>query len=67
MTKETILEVRKQFEEALNRAKDPASLEKVKHEFLGRKGKVAGLFSMMGDIPPESRKEMGKMLNKLKG
>ncbi|MFO7841339.1 MAG: phenylalanine--tRNA ligase subunit alpha [Fidelibacterota bacterium] len=64
--KDTIIEVREQFQEALNKVKDPAGLENVKHAFLGRKGKVAGLFSMMGNIPPESRKEIGKMLNALK-
>ena len=66
MTKDTIIEVRDQFNKALAKVKDPAGLENVKHAFLGRKGKVAGLFSMMGDIPPESRKEIGKMLNDLK-
>jgi len=66
MTKDTILEVQKQFEEALAGAKDKLSLEEVKNTFLGRKGKVAGLFSLMGEIPPEARKEVGKMLNELK-
>ncbi|MDZ7797617.1 MAG: phenylalanine--tRNA ligase subunit alpha [Candidatus Marinimicrobia bacterium] len=66
MMKDTIIELRNQFQEALDKVRDPAGLENVKHTFLGRKGKVAGLFSMMGDIPPESRKEIGKMLNALK-
>jgi len=66
MTKDTILDVQKQFEEALAKAKDKPSLEEVKNLFLGRKGKVAGLFSLMGEIPPEARKEVGQMLNKLK-
>ena len=66
MIKDTILEVQKQFEEALAKAKDKLSLEEVKNFFLGRKGKVAGLFSMMGEISPEERKETGQMLNKLK-
>ncbi len=66
MTKDTIFEVQKQFEEALAKASDKLSLEDVKNAFLGRKGKVAGLFSLMGEIPPEARKEVGKMLNELK-
>ncbi|MFA6617641.1 MAG: phenylalanine--tRNA ligase subunit alpha [Candidatus Neomarinimicrobiota bacterium] len=66
MTKETIEQVQLQFEEALAQANDKLSLEEVKNTFLGRKGKVAGLFSMMGDISPESRKEVGRSLNELK-
>jgi phenylalanyl-tRNA synthetase alpha chain len=66
MTKDTILEVQKQFEEALAKADDKFSLEEVKNTFLGRKGKVAGLFSLIGEIPPEARKEAGQLLNKLK-
>ncbi|MEA2077239.1 MAG: phenylalanine--tRNA ligase subunit alpha [Candidatus Marinimicrobia bacterium] len=66
MTKDTILEVQKQFKEALAKAKDHFSLEEVKNTFLGRKGKVAGLFSLMGEISPEARKDVGQMLNKLK-
>lgn len=66
MTKDTILEVQKQFVEALAKAKDLYALEEVKNAFLGRKGKVAGLFSLMGEIPPEARKDAGQMLNKLK-
>ena len=66
MTKDTILEVQKQFEEALAKAKDKLSLEEVKNLYLGRKGKVAGLFSLMGEIPPEARKDAGQMLNRLK-
>lgn len=66
MTKETIEQVQLQFKEALVQAKDKFSLEEVKNTFLGRKGKVAGLFSLMGEIPPEARKEVGQLLNKLK-
>jgi phenylalanyl-tRNA synthetase alpha chain len=66
MIKDTILEVQKQFKEALAKANDNLSLEEVKNTYLGRKGKVAGLFSMMGEIPPQERKDVGQLLNKLK-
>lgn len=66
MTKETIEQVQLQFEKALTQVNDKFSLEEVKNTFLGRKGKVAGLFSLMGEIPPESRKELGRQLNELK-
>jgi len=66
MIKDTILEVQKQFKEALALAQDPLALEEIKNTFLGRKGKVASLFSTMGDIPAEERKVVGQLLNKLK-
>ncbi|MEA3391680.1 MAG: phenylalanine--tRNA ligase subunit alpha, partial [Candidatus Marinimicrobia bacterium] len=66
MIKDTILEVQKQFKEALANAKDNLALEEIKNTFLGRKGKVAALFSLMGEIPAEERKDVGQMLNKLK-
>ncbi len=66
MIKDTILEVQMQFKEALAKANDNLSLEEVKNTYLGRKGKVAGLFSLMGEIPPKERKDVGQMLNELK-
>jgi len=66
MIKDTILEVQKQFKEALAKVQEPLALEEIKNTFLGRKGKVAGLFSMMGEIPAEERKNVGQLLNKLK-
>ncbi len=66
MTKETIEQVQLQFKQALAQASDRLSMEEVKNAFLGRKGKVAGLFSLMGEIPPEARKEAGRLLNNLK-
>lgn len=66
MIKDTILEVQKQFKEALAKVQEALALEEIKNTFLGRKGKVAGLFSMMGEVPAEERKDIGQLLNKLK-
>lgn len=66
MIKDTILEVQKQFKEALAKVQEAHALEEIKSTFLGRKGKVAGLFSMMGEVPAEERKDIGQLLNKLK-
>jgi phenylalanyl-tRNA synthetase alpha chain len=59
-------DIQKQFNQALKAVSDPAGLEELKHVFLGRKGKLAGLFSMMGEIPKEEKKDAGQMLNELK-
>ncbi len=56
MIKDTILEVQKQFKEALAKVQEALALEEIKNIFLGRKGKVAGLFSMMGEVPAEEKK-----------
>lgn len=63
---ETIKEVQEQFKDVLKNARDSLMLEEVKNTFLGRKGKIAGFFSMIGEVPPDTRKEVGKMLNELK-
>lgn len=64
--KSTIDDLQRQFDEACENASDLISLEEIKNKYLGRKGKVAGLFSLMGEIPPETRKEVGQQLNVLK-
>lgn len=66
MNKATVTEIRKQFEKALEEARDAAALEALKHSYLGRKGKIAGLFARIREVPPESRKETGELLNSLK-
>ena len=45
---------------------DATVIEKLRHEYLGRKGKVADLFSELGSVPESDRPGMGKLLNKLK-
>lgn len=66
MNKATITEIRKQFQTALQESKDAAALETLKHAYLGRKGKLAGLFALIKEVPPESRKEIGGLLNQMK-
>ena len=61
------VELRAQFEEAL--AGEPAlsALEQIKHQFLGRKGKVNDLVREMRDLAGEERKAFGAQVNSLKG
>lgn len=66
MNKATVTEIRKQFEKALEEVRDTAALEALKHGYLGRKGIIAGLFARIREVPPESRKEAGELLNSLK-
>ncbi|MBW6458730.1 MAG: phenylalanine--tRNA ligase subunit alpha [FCB group bacterium] len=62
----SIRDIQEQFDQALKAVRDPAGLEDIKHIFLGRRGKLAGLFSIMGELPPEEKKDAGRMLNELK-
>jgi phenylalanyl-tRNA synthetase alpha chain len=47
-------------------AKDPAALDAVRIEYLGKKGKLTELMKGLGAIAPEQRKERGAQLNQLK-
>jgi phenylalanyl-tRNA synthetase alpha chain len=42
------------------------SLEQFRLRFLSKKGIIPGLFDRFKEVPPESRKEMGRILNELK-
>ena len=66
MLKRSINDIQEQFEHAIKTVQDPAGLEEIKHLFLGRKGKLASLFSMMGELSPEDKKDAGRVLNELK-
>ncbi len=59
-------EIRRDLEGRLPRLTDPKGLEAFRVEFLGRKGKIARLFKMLGEIDPGSRAEAGSLLNDLK-
>ena len=47
-------------------AEDITGIEKLRHEYLGRKGKVSDLFSELSSVPESDRPVMGKLLNNLK-
>ena len=55
------------FEEAALKAGDAKSLEELRTAFLGRKrGHVTLLFEDLKSIPPEERREAGRLVNQLK-
>lgn len=60
---QTILE---QARSAMREAKDPASLENVKAQFLGKTGQVTALLKQLGSLPPEEKKTRGAEINQLK-
>ncbi len=66
--KSKIDELRAAFEQEIagTDSATPQQMEKVKHDYLGRKGKVTALFSELGSVEKSERPEMGKLLNELK-
>lgn len=51
---------------AMQEAKDPASLENVKAQFLGKTGQVTALLKQLGSLTPEEKKTRGAEINQLK-
>ncbi len=55
-----------EFARALESVKDSGDLEDIRIEYLGRKGKIASFFKVLGTLPENERKGAGRALNDLK-
>lgn len=64
--KKSIQELKAEYDAALSSANDTQSLEQVRIDYLGRKGKLAELFKILGKLPPEEKRGGGQLLNELK-
>ncbi|WP_163328381.1 phenylalanine--tRNA ligase subunit alpha [Desulfurobacterium thermolithotrophum] len=62
-----INDVKKEFLKKIEEVSSLEELEKLRVEFIGRKGKVTELLKSIPTLPPEERKEFGKACNILKG
>jgi len=58
--------IQKRALEAIGAARDPAELERIRVQFLGRKGPLAGLLSSLGKLAPEERPTVGAAANQAK-
>jgi phenylalanyl-tRNA synthetase alpha chain len=61
-----IEKLKDKFESDLSKIKSLPELEKIKIQYMSRKGKVAELFNQMKDAAVEERPQIGKNLNELK-
>ena len=61
-----LAELTKTFVSRIESAPDLASLERVRVEALGKKGKLAELMSALGKLPPDQRKLVGQANNAFK-
>tara|TARA_B100000686_G_scaffold354238_1_gene463426 strand:- start:2018 stop:3037 length:1020 start_codon:yes stop_codon:yes gene_type:complete len=62
-----INETRDAFEKAVSQdSLNESHVERLKNEYLARKGRIATLFSQLGSVDAQDRPEIGKLLNELK-
>ncbi len=66
LTLEHIDSISKEFSSKLDQANDLKSLEQIRIEFLGKKGKITLLLRGLGDVPQEERSSFGQKINQLK-
>lgn len=63
---EKVLKLKKELEKELSVVNSLVSLGEVKTEYLGKKGKVTELSSMMKTLSPDEKREFGRSLNEIK-
>ena len=63
---EKITQLKSQLDSKLSEIKNLVDLDKIRVEFLGKKGSVTSLLKGMKNLSGEERKEFGKMVNDLK-
>lgn len=61
-----IKEIRQNFKEKLKDLSTLSLLEKLRVEFLGKKGSVTELMPLLREIPNDQKREMGQAINSLK-
>jgi len=61
-----IKEIREKFKNGIKELNSLPLLEKLRVEFLGKKGAVTELMPMLREVPNEQKREMGQAINSLK-
>ncbi len=64
--KQELSSLKEQAEKLIENATGLESLNKVRVEFLGKKGKLKNILKTLGKLSPEERKEIGQIANKIK-
>jgi len=63
---EEISKTRSEIEEAAGNISSVDDLQAFRITYLARKGKIAGLFARLREVPPEQKREIGQELNALR-
>ncbi len=66
MDQTQLQEIERSCLDALSRAQSPQDLEQLRVQFLGKQGSVTQLLKSLASLPPDQRKEAGKLLNESK-
>ena len=61
-----IEQIRKDFEQAIDKANTSSELEKLRITYLSRNGIITKLFDQLKNISPEEKPAYGKLLNNLR-
>ncbi len=64
--KKKILKLQEEFNHRIAEIKDNEKLEKLKNEYIGRKGYITQMLKEIVTVPKEDRPEVGQLLNKVK-
>lgn len=64
--KDQLLDIKREAEERINALKGMDDMEKVRIEFLGKKGKLTQILRGMGKLSKEERPKVGKMANEIR-
>ncbi len=64
--KEEVSEIKTELEKKLEQVAGPDSLNSLKVEYLGKKGRITSLLKALRELPPSERPEAGKLVNELK-
>lgn len=65
--KQEIEKIGSEFEQEINGISSQAQLEELRVKYLGKSGKITFIMPMMKTIPNEQKREMGMLINELKG
>jgi len=65
--KQELLELEKRAIESLDSVRDHSGLEKLRIEYLGKKGLLTALMKKLADLPVDEKPEAGKLANLVKG
>ena len=66
MLKESLLQMKEDVEKRINEATSAESVDQIRVEFLGKKGKITEVLKGLKDLSPEEKKEVGKLANDIK-
>ncbi len=64
--KEELLSLKEEALRKVSSLEDLEALNKLKTEFLGKKGKLKSVLKSLGKLTPDERKEIGKLANEIK-